>query len=69
MVHNAALFAAVAADYFPDYSLLITYFLFPTLKKQLAGLTMSLEEFKTKWEGSSEAVSLVPSHMKSYEVI
>jgi histone-lysine N-methyltransferase SETMAR len=27
------------------------YFLFPTLKRELAGLTMSLDEFKQKWEG------------------
>jgi histone-lysine N-methyltransferase SETMAR len=27
------------------------YFLFPTLKRELAGLSMSLDEFKTKWEG------------------
>jgi hypothetical protein len=27
------------------------YFLFPTLKRELAGLFMSLDEFKTKWEG------------------
>jgi histone-lysine N-methyltransferase SETMAR len=27
------------------------YFLFPTLKRELAGQTLSLDEFKTKWEG------------------
>jgi hypothetical protein len=27
------------------------YFLFPTLKRELAGLSVSLDEFKTKWEG------------------
>jgi hypothetical protein len=27
------------------------YFLSPTLKRELAGLSMSLEEFKMKWEG------------------
>jgi histone-lysine N-methyltransferase SETMAR len=27
------------------------YFLFPTLKRELAGLSMTLDEFKTKWEG------------------
>jgi histone-lysine N-methyltransferase SETMAR len=27
------------------------YFLFPTLKRELAGLSMSLDEFKTKLEG------------------
>jgi hypothetical protein len=27
------------------------YFLFPTLQRELAGLSMSLDEFKTKWEG------------------
>jgi hypothetical protein len=25
--------------------------LFPTLKRELAGLMLSLDEFKTKWEG------------------
>jgi histone-lysine N-methyltransferase SETMAR len=27
------------------------YFLFPRLKRELAGLSMTLDEFKTKWEG------------------
>jgi histone-lysine N-methyltransferase SETMAR len=27
------------------------FFLFPELKKELAGLTLSQDEFKTKWEG------------------
>jgi hypothetical protein len=27
------------------------YFLFPTLKRELAGLSVSLDEFKTRWEG------------------
>ncbi len=27
------------------------YFLFPTLKRELAGQTLSLDEFKMKWEG------------------
>jgi histone-lysine N-methyltransferase SETMAR len=27
------------------------YFLFPTLKRELAGLSVSLDEFNTKWEG------------------
>jgi histone-lysine N-methyltransferase SETMAR len=27
------------------------YFLFPKLKKELAGITMTQEEFKKEWEG------------------
>jgi histone-lysine N-methyltransferase SETMAR len=27
------------------------FFLFPALKRELAGLTLSQDEFKTKWEG------------------
>jgi hypothetical protein len=27
------------------------YFLFPMLKRELEGQTLSLDEFKTKWEG------------------
>jgi histone-lysine N-methyltransferase SETMAR len=27
------------------------FFLFPELKRELAGLTLSQDEFKTKWEG------------------
>ncbi len=30
---------------------LADYFLFPTLKRELAGLSVTLDEFKTKWEG------------------
>ncbi len=28
------------------------YFLFPTLKRELAGLSMTPDEFKKKWEGA-----------------
>jgi hypothetical protein len=38
----------------PCYSLelaLTDYFLFSTLKRKLTGLTMTLMEFKMKWEG------------------
>jgi histone-lysine N-methyltransferase SETMAR len=37
-------------SYSPDLAP-VDYFLFPTLKRELAGLSMSLVEFKTKWEG------------------
>jgi histone-lysine N-methyltransferase SETMAR len=36
--------------YSPDLAP-VDYFLFPMLKRELAGLSMSLDEFKTKWEG------------------
>jgi hypothetical protein len=29
----------------------VDYFLFPTLKRGLAGITMTFREFKRKWEG------------------
>jgi hypothetical protein len=35
------------------------YFLFPKLKKELAGLTMIKEEFKKEWEGVLRKVSRV----------
>ncbi len=36
--------------YSPDLAP-VDYFLFPSLKRELGGLSMSLDEFKTKWEG------------------
>ena len=33
------------------------YFLFPKLKKELAGFTMTQEEFKKEWEGVLRRVS------------
>jgi hypothetical protein len=35
---------------FPDLAL-ADYFLFPMLKTELMGLTLTLDKFKTKWEG------------------
>jgi hypothetical protein len=29
----------------------VDFFLFPPLKKELAGMTITRTEFKTKWEG------------------
>jgi hypothetical protein len=34
------------------------YFLFPKLKKELAGITMTHEEFKKEWEGVLRRVSM-----------
>jgi hypothetical protein len=33
------------------------YFLFPKLKKELAGLTMTQEKFKKEWEGVLRGIS------------
>jgi len=33
------------------------YFLFPKLKKELAGITMTQEKFKKKWEGVLRGIS------------
>jgi hypothetical protein len=33
------------------------YFLFPKLKKELAGITMTQEKFKKEWEGVLRAIS------------
>jgi histone-lysine N-methyltransferase SETMAR len=33
------------------------YFLFPKLKKELAGITMTQEKFKKKWEGVLRRIS------------
>ncbi len=44
----------------PPYSPDLTpadYFLFPKLKKELAGITMTQEEFKKEWEGVLRGVS------------
>jgi hypothetical protein len=44
----------------PPYSPDLTpadYFLFPKLKKELAGFTMTQEEFKKEWEGVLRRVS------------
>jgi histone-lysine N-methyltransferase SETMAR len=55
-VHTAAVFGEKEhpGDSPPPYSSDLApadYFLFPTLKRELAGLSMTLDEFKTKWEG------------------
>ncbi len=42
--------------YSPDLAP-VDYFLFPTLKRQLAGLSMTLDEFKTKWEGVARTLT------------
>jgi hypothetical protein len=41
-----------SSDLAPD-----DYFLFPKLKKELAGITMTQEEFKKEWEGVLRKVS------------
>jgi histone-lysine N-methyltransferase SETMAR len=42
--------------YSPDF-IPANYFLFPKLKKELAGFTMTQEEFKKEWEGVLRRVS------------
>ena len=44
----------------PSYSFDLVpadYFLFPKLKKELAGVTMTQEKFKKEWEGVLRGVS------------
>jgi len=42
--------------YLPDLAP-ADYFLFPKLKKELAGITMTQEKFKKEWEGVLRGIS------------
>jgi hypothetical protein len=33
------------------------YFLFPTIKRQLAGLTLTQDSFKKEWEGAVRSIT------------